>query len=660
MKRQGTRTMSNIRTKERTTQPSVQRKPQGRARAIRLLLLSTLLLMIGGVPPVQAMPPSAEAFDIAPGAPLTAENVEAFFDAMIGRQMDELHVVGATVSVVKAGELLFAKGYGYADRAAQMPVDAERTLFYPGSTGKLMTWTALMQLVEQGKIDLNADVNQYLDFTIPPAFGEPVTIENLLTHTTGFEEQLAALLVADGDDLVPLDEFLRRNLPARVYPPGTTWAYSNYATGLAGYIIERVSGQSYTDYVTEHILVPLGMAHSAVTQPLPPALLADYAKGYHYRNGEYTSVDFEWISNLPAGPLRTTSVDMANFMLAYLNGGQFGAGRILEEATVAAMLQKQFAHDPHVYGMGYGFMWSTQNGKELLWHTGGSAYFNTMMALIPEEQVGFFISYNTPIGDLYQPLLSFVDHFYPPASAEAVAPPAPAAQEMAALQGNYVSSRVAHTSNQKFVTWQAEALTVQPGANDTVLVGTRTYRATEPGLLQQVDGPRTLTYRTDEQGQVTQLYWGQFAYVKVPWVQTPGAQALFAGGALLLMLTGVVAWPIAWFVHRRRGQSVAAWTRWARWVAAGIGILNLVLFGWFIGALLGFAESFVYPTATVNLLTWLWWVNVPALLALLVFTVLVWRRRVWGPVGRVHYALVTVANLLFVAFLANWHLLAGF
>ncbi len=638
---------------------SHQQGKQQPLQRVLFTLLGGILLLTSGVPYAQAAIPLTETHDIAPAVPVTAANVAAFFDAMIAQQMDEFHVVGATLSVVKEGELLFAKGYGYADREDKILVDAGRTLFYPGSTGKLLTWTALMQLVEQGKVDLHADINQYLDFTIPATFDKPITIENLLTHTTGFEEQLAALLVAEQGDLLPLGEFLRHNLPTRVYPPGTTWAYSNYATGLAGYIIERVSGQSYADYVTEHILRPLGMSHSSVEQPLPPALLADYGKGYHYRDGQYTSVDFEWVSNLPSAPLRTTATDMANFMLAYLNGGQFGAGRILEEATVAAMLQKQFAHDPHVNGMGYGFMWSMQNDKELLWHTGGSAYYNTMMALIPAEQVGFFISYNTPVGDLYQPLVSFVDHFYPAAPAAVLEPPADTAEHIAALQGNYVSSRVAHTSHQKFVTWQAEALTVQPGANDTLQVGTRTYRETESGIFEQVDGPRTLTYRTDARGDVVQLFWGQFAYFKIPWYGTAVTQLFFAGVALLLMLIGIIAWPLAWMVRRRKGQLVVPWTRWARWIAVGTALLNLLLFGWFIGALLGFAESFVYPTATLNLLTWLWWINLPALLALASFTVLAWWRHAWRPAWRVHYTLVALANLLFVAFLINWHLLAG-
>jgi CubicO group peptidase (beta-lactamase class C family) len=628
-------------------------------RPINLLLFTSLFWLMVGAPRVQAVVPLTTDDDTGPGVPITAANVEAFFDALFAQQMADQHIVGATVSAVKDGELLFAKGYGYADREAQVAVAPEETLFYPGSTGKLLTWTALMQLVEQGKIDLHADVNQYLDFTIPPTFAEPITVEHLLTHTTGFEEQLAALLVADEGDVLPLGDFLRRNLPARVYPPGTTWAYSNYATGLAGYIIERVSGQPYAAYVTEHLLTPLAMTHSSVAQPLPAALMATYAKGYHYRNGEYASVDFEWVSNLPSGPLRTTATDMANFMLAHLNGGQLGAARILAEATSAAMQQRQFAHDPHVNGMGYGFMWSMQNGKEILWHTGGSAYFNTMMALIPEEEVGFFVSYNTPVGDLYQPLAGFVDHFYPAAAAESVEPPAETAQQIAALQGRYVSSRVAHQSSQKLVTWQAEALTVQPGPHQTLQVGTRIYRATAPGVFQQVDGPRTLTYRTDEQGEISQIFWMQFAYFKVPWYQTALSQLLFAGGALLIMLSGVVAWPVAWLVRRRRGQTAVAWSSWARWTAAGTALFNLLLLGWFLGTLLGFAESFVYPTATVDRLTWLWWLNIPVLLLLFVFTGLAWRRRVW-PVGwRVHYTLVTAAALLFVLFLANWHLLSG-
>lgn len=630
--------------------------------ALRLLtFFLTFSLVVGcfGAPPVYGQEKGSTAAD---AVSLTAATAEAFFDELIAQQMQSAHVVGATVAVVKGNALLFAKGYGAADLAQQVPVVATQTLFFPGSTGKLLTWTALMQLVEQGKIDLHGDVNQYLDFIIPATYPEPITIAHLLTHTAGFEEQLAALLVAGGADVQPLGEFLRTWLPARIYPPGTTFAYSNYATALAGYIVERVSGEVYVDYITKHILEPLAMSHSAAGQPLPPALMADFSKGYHYRNGQYTAVDYEWIADVPAAPLHTTATDIANFMIAYLNQGRFGDFQLVQPATSAAMVQKQFAHDPQVNGVGYGFMISTQNGKTLAWHTGGSAYFNTMLALIPEEQVGFFLSFNTPVGDLYQPLVSFVDHFYPAPPMTTVPPPSDTAQQIAALSGSYVSARVARHSAQKLATWQAEALTVQPGPDQTLQVGARFYRAAEPGIFRQVDGPRTLVYRTNAAGNVTQLFWGQFAYFKIPPYQRALFQLAVVAGALLLMVTGVIVWPIAWLVQRRwrdrGGQPLPWWSTVARWSAVLLALFNTVLLGWLLFALLAYAESFVYPLALSARLTQLWWINVPALLLLLLFTGLAWRQRVWSLAGRLYYTLVTLAGLFVLYFLWNWNLLA--
>ncbi|RIK37373.1 MAG: hypothetical protein DCC55_24405, partial [Chloroflexi bacterium] len=449
-------------------------------------------------------------------------------------------------------------------------------------------------------------------------------------------------------------------LPARVYTPGTTFAYSNYGTVLAGYIVERVSGERFEAYITDHILTPLAMTRSSATQPLPPELMVDLSRGYHYRNGQYAPVDFEWIAGAPAAPIRTTAADMAKFMIAHLNGGAYGDGRILQSETAASMHQMHFVHDPRLNGIGYGFMVSEQNGQTIAWHTGGSAHFNTMLALVPAENIGFFLSYNTPVADLYQPLVSFVDHFYPAVPVETAEPPADTAQRIAALSGSYVSSRVAYDSPQKLATWLAESLTVRSGPDNTLLVGPRTYTEIEPGLFRQVDGPRLLTHRTDEQGRVAQLFFGQFAYFKVPAYQTAGSQLLMAAGSLLLLLTAGPIWLVDWFVRRRRGGvRPGRWAQWARWTAVGFGLFNAALLGWFVVSLLGFAESFVFPAAPTTMLTWLWWINIPAVLALLLFTVLAWREQGWGTLWRIHYTLVMLAAVLFVAFLVNWNLLAG-
>lgn len=640
--------------------PFVQKVSIMNGKTPSLIFLTALLSVAVVINTTAGAIAQASVNSTSPAKPLTAQTVAAYFDTTLPQQLADEHLVGATVAVVKDGELLFAKGYGYADREKQIPVVADQTLFYPGSAGKLFTWTAVMQLVEQGKLDLQADINQYLDFTIPATFPQPITLEHLLTHTSGFEEQLAALQVASQADLQPIGDFLKTALPVRVYAPGTTFAYSNYATVLAGYIVERVAGEPFEQYLADHLLTLLGMTHSSAYQPLPADLMANLSKGYHYHNGQYEAVDFEWIAGAPAAPIHTTATDMAQFMIAHLNHGQAGAARILQEATCDLMHQKHFAHDPRVNGVGYGFMVSQQNGQTIAWHTGGSAHFNTMLALIPSENVGFFISYNTPIADLYQPLVSFVDTFYPAPADTPMPSPSDTAVRIAALSGNYVSSRVAYRSSQKLSTWFAEALVVTPGANNTLQVGARTYAEVEPGLFRQVDGPRQLTYRTNEQGDVTRLFFGQFAYFKVPWYQTATNQLLMAAVALLMMLTAGIVWAIDRLRRRRWGGVTAGqWAGSARWAVVALGLLNSGLLAWFLVALLGFADNFVFPTQTVTLLTWLWAINLPALLAILLFTVRAWVNHTWRPAWRIHYTLAALAGVLFLVFLINWHLLPG-
>ena len=200
------------------------------------------------------------------------------------------------------------------------PVKPDATLFRPGSISKLFTWTAVMQLSEQGKLDLDRDVNEYLDFKIPEAFGKPITLKNILTHTPGFEEQIKDLF--GGEKSPNLGEYVRDHIPNRIYPPGTVPAYSNYGTALAGYIVERVSGQTFEDYVSEHIFKPLGMNSSSFAQPLPADLAPNMSNGYLL--GSDKPKPFEVVGPYPAGSLSSTAADMSKFMLAHLQLGKLG------------------------------------------------------------------------------------------------------------------------------------------------------------------------------------------------------------------------------------------------------------------------------------------------------------------------------------------------
>src|SRR5829696_359050 len=219
--------------------------------------------------------------------PTDPAELEAFLDKELGREMAKHHIAGAAVSVVKDDKLFFAKGYGDADLENKIPVDPERTNFRIGSLAKLFTWTAVMQLAEQGKLDLDEDINTYLDFRIPDTYPQPITLKDLMTHTAGFEDLYFERLASESKDLLPPREWLISHMPARVRPPGEVAAYSSYGAALAGYIVARVSGEPYNRYIQEHILNPLGMVHTTAQSSMPPDIRAHTSVGYTYKDGAF-------------------------------------------------------------------------------------------------------------------------------------------------------------------------------------------------------------------------------------------------------------------------------------------------------------------------------------------------------------------------------------
>ncbi len=349
--------------------------------------------------------------------PTNPAELEAFLDGIMATQMEANHVAGVTIAVVKDGKLFFAKGYGFADVKNKKPVLADRTMFRPGSVTKLFTWTAIMQLYEQGKIDLDADVNTYLkDFKIPATYPQPITIKNLMSHTPGFEDLGVGMWARTTKDLMPLGKFLGTHIPARIRPPGVITSYSNYGTALAGHIVELVSGTPFEDYVEQNIFKPLGMQHSTFREPLPAALAPDMSVGYTFKQGLFKAEDFELLNGMaPAGSLSSCATDMANFMIAHLQNGQFGDQRILKEDTAKLMHSRLFSHDPRICGNAHGFWEYDFNRLHLIEHGGDTMLFHSQLALIPEKNLGWFVSYNSPNGPARDELFkAFLDRYFPP------------------------------------------------------------------------------------------------------------------------------------------------------------------------------------------------------------------------------------------------------
>lgn len=413
----------------------------------RLHLLAAILLGLAATVPVAASPQASgdtlKSDTASPrGAPLQAADLQAFSDGFFPYALSRGDVAGAVVAVVANGRILFEKGYGLSDIAARRPVNPKTTLFRLGSTSKVLTWTAVMQLVESGKLDLDRDVNAYLDFKIPPRFGKPITLRNLMTHTAGFEESFKQLMSPDKASTPSLESYVKAHLPTRIYPPGQVIAYSNYGATLAGYIMQRVSGEPFEVYVKRHIFGPLAMEHSTFEQPVPQPL--QVATGYKRASeGPYP---FEYASDVPAGALSSTADDMARFMIAHLQSGQLGAVRILKPSTVLQMHTVQFRPFAPLPGMALGFYGEDRNGEKIIGHAGDLISFHADLHLMPKAGVGVFIAMNswgannasTSIRTAF--FRAFLDRYFP-APKQNERPYASARADGKLISGRYSNSR---------------------------------------------------------------------------------------------------------------------------------------------------------------------------------------------------------------------------
>ncbi len=387
--------------------------------ALAGVVLAVLAMATGMSSLAQAQSVPAAAPAPTRGIQNVAE-LEAYLDGVVRVYMREKNIAGVTVSVVKDGALFFSKGYGFANVAKREPVDPATTMFRIGSVSKLLTWTAVMQLVEQGKLDLDKDVNEYIDFRIPETFAEPITLKHILSHTPGLEEDPRGLFTTDSAAIRPMGEWLASHMPARVRAPGTFSAYSNWATALAGYIVERVSGLSWDEYIEQHIFTPLGMTYSTGRQPLPARLVPFMSEGYEWKAHRYEPRPFEIVTGAaPAGSISASADDMAKLMIAYLGKGTSGSATIFSPATADLMYSRLQGHDPRIPGFAHGFYEKTSHGVRIIGHGGDTQWFHSDLALILEDNVGIFMSTNTNTGGAvsFSPFLqTILDRFYPQAT----------------------------------------------------------------------------------------------------------------------------------------------------------------------------------------------------------------------------------------------------
>jgi CubicO group peptidase (beta-lactamase class C family) len=512
-----------------------------------------------------ATPTPAETGPVNATPAMTAADVGAWLDGFMPNAIRQADVAGAVVAVVKDGAVLVERGYGFADVEKQRPMDPERTLVRPGSVSKLFTWTAVMQLVEQGKLDLDADVNQYLDFKIPAFNGKPVTLRNTMTHTAGFEETLKHLILEEGADMPTFDVLLKEYVPPRIYAPGTTPAYSNYATAVAGYIVQRVSGEPFDVYIARHIYAPLGMKNSTFQQPLPADWKPNMSKGYQYASKRPHK--FELVGPAPAGSVSTTAADMAKFMIAHLQNGRLGDAQILRFETAQMMHTTVHRILPRVDSMALGFYTANRNGHRGIAHGGDTAWFHSDLHLLIDDGVGLFVSFNS-VGkeSAVHPLRStlyeeFVDRYFPALPSTPAKVDDKTAREHAALiAGHYVSSRRVESRFMSLLNLAGEMKVINRGDGSISLSAIRSptgepYRwfEVEPFVWQQEHQSALLSADVKD-GRVTRFSFGEYApiiYFVRPAPLKSGAWLLPAlVVAQCALLLTALAWPITALIRR--------------------------------------------------------------------------------------------------------------
>ena len=508
---------------------------------------------------------------------LTAEDVNAWLDGKLPDALKNGDIPGAVVSVVKDGQVVTTRGYGWADTGSAggnpVAVDPQTSLFRVASVSKIPTSIAAMQLVEQGKVDLDADISAYLDFEIERRFDEPLTLRHLLTHSAGFDEHGSLTPTTD------LEAYVKNDPPAQAFAPGTTPGYSNYGMALAGYIVQRVSGQPFETYVREHVLEPAGMTTSTYEQPLPEGMASSLGPGYTSTGEE---VPFEFMGDFPAGSLTVSAPDFAAFMNAQLSRSP----KLLREETWEQMWspglgEERLGNRAKAGEMGLGYFELTRHGRRIVEHSGDHRQgWHSKFELYPEEKTGIFISYNGDGNEASSSLREdlaqgFADRYFPGDAVKASGSK-DSAERARQVAGSYISS--VSPWNTFLAAWSPffGKATIEHAGGGKLILDKVQYVEVEPWVWRQVDGRGAIAAQVKD-GKVVSLSQ-EPAFTLLPMTLLQQALVPVFGVCLVLLLVVTVAWPVGALRRRRalkRGREVGAPAPWLTRVARGGGTVAL-------------------------------------------------------------------------------------
>ena len=623
------------------------------------MLLAAMLL--AGFPSAAQTPQQAGPRDRA--------ELATFFDGLYAGLERAHHLSGMTVAVVRDGEVILLRGYGYADVAKRSPVDPAHTLFRIGSITKTFTWTALMELVGEGRLDVNAAIDQLLpeELDIRSPWGVAPTLRDLMTHTPGYEDVPVMGLFRHSPYPGTLRDALLEIQPIIVRKPGSLVSYSNYGSAQAGYIVERISGVSWESYVENQILKPLRMDDATFVQPPPPELAPHMATGYRWSNGEFKPQGFEYVPLAPSGAGSASAAAMARFMIAHLQDGRYGGERILPEWSARQMHEPLYRAAPQLGAWLHGFYEMRPAGPRVYGHTGGTICFHSLMALFPETNTGLFFSFNSDTGSLARDEFykAFLERYYPQPAAETPAVLPGAAERAAASTGWFISTRLPRRTQARIVALSGTISIREEGPSRLVVAGSAFpdpihFVEVEPWVYREARGADMLVFRTEGNAKPQLAFLSAnpgAAYERIPFLMSPPCQFAIGGLASLGILMALFGYPVALLRCRTLHRHVDIQVRAAHvvsWASAAAFSVAIGAFAVFLQDVQQLAFGLPDSLAVVE-----WFGRAGSVLAVIsaASAAILWARRFGGLGGRTAHTMAVLCQGVLSLWAARWGLL---
>jgi CubicO group peptidase (beta-lactamase class C family) len=590
--------------------------------------------------------------------------LESFMDGVINTLLVDEHIAGATLAIVHDGKIILKKGYGFADYEHRIPVDPDKSMFRIGSITKMFVWTSVMKLVAEGKLDLNADINTYLkDFKVPDGYDQPITLTHLLTHTPGFEDRVLGLFALDSTSLLPLGEILEKEMPERIRPPFTQASYSNHGTGIAAYIVEQVTGMPFYEYAEQQFIKPLEMEYTSLRQPLPATLKNYMSNGYKYSK-EFEQMNFEYVPLYPVGAASASANDMTHWMLAYLQHGRYNNYQLIDSATLVRMRSEVKRHHPQVNPMLLGFMDISMNDVKVFGHGGDTFWFHSLMALIPDHNVGFFISFNTNTGGgAYEKAFrSFMNRYFPDSTAwEKPIDVTP--EWLNKFSGEYEINRYPHSDITKISSLFGRISVT--GSDHKLAVSspqeTKYFVPIDSTTFREEFSNEKLAFELDGSGNVIHAYdrlFAIFAFDKVSFIKASQTHTLVFAVVMIVSLFTVLYWPFVALARKNyvRGSRTKQPLSFPSRLIAWMNYFLVLVFITGLISSLGEPEDLVYGISG----------SLKALLVIpiiLIFTtagmIIAWigivQHKVYSMRSRIFYALLCLVSLVALWQLNYWN-----